>query len=165
MQKLLVESHLNVNPETAWNVFESDDFRDRLSEKTGLSSKVLDLRQEGDVEVRVIEFTSGTELPKLVAKALGAPRLSYIQTNRYNPSLSRLDWSVDIPKLGDRVRVAGSTIIHPHAQGSHRVVNGEIEVKMRLVGGQIEKVVKNEFKKSMEKAVDLARELMPASNA
>jgi hypothetical protein len=164
MQKLFVESVLHVTPEVAWSVFESDDFRARLAEKTGLSSEVIEERTEGAVQVRVLAFTSGTKLPKIAAKALGTDRLTYHQTNRYDPTRSRLDWDVQVPSLGQRLRVEGETVIEPHPHGSRRTVNGEIEVKLRLVGGQIEKVVANEFRKSMEGAVDLARELMPPAD-
>lgn len=165
MQKLFVESLLTVPPEVAWSVFESDDFRARLAEKTGLSSELVEARMEGDVEVRVLKFTSGTQLPKIVAKALGSSHLTYHQTNRYDAAKSQLDWDVSVPSLGDRLRVGGDTIIVPHPSGSRRTVKGEIEVKIRLIGGQIEKVVANEFRKSMEGAVDLARELMPDTSA
>lgn len=165
MQKLFVESLLTVTPEVAWSVFESQDFRTRLAEKTGLTSEIIEQRTEGDVEITVLKFTSGTSLPTIVAKALGSSHLTYQQTNRYDVKKSRLDWDVSVPKLGERLRVGGATIIVPHPDGSRRTVNGEIEVKVRLVGGQIEKVVANEFRKSMEGAVDLARELMPDANS
>lgn len=161
MQKLFVESHLPVTPEVAWDVFESEPFREALAERTNLASRVLEVRQEGEVEVRVIEFTSGQKLPGVVAKALGSDRLSYTQTNRFDRSRSRLDWTVALPALGERVSVSGETLIEPHPQGCRRVVNGEIEVRIRLVGGQIERVVAGEFQRSMERAVDLARDMLP----
>ena len=63
MQKLYIRSQLPVSPTKAWDVFESDAFRDRLAEQTGIRSKVLDLRVEDGVEIRRLEFTSGTDLP------------------------------------------------------------------------------------------------------
>lgn len=162
MQKLFIESFLPVGPEDAWEVFESDAFRTRLQEQTGLASTVRETRMEGDVEVRTLTFTGSNDLPKLVAKALGSNRLSYDQTNRFDKPANRLDWVVEIPKLGDRVSVKGETWIEPHEDGSRRVVRGEIAVNIRLIGGQIEKVVAGEFRKSMERAVDLAREMMDA---
>lgn len=160
MQKLYVESQLPVNPELAWEIFEGDAFRARLASHTKLTSEVLSESTDGDVQVRTLRFTSATELPKMVAKALGSKSLQYDQTNRLDLAKSRLDWNVVLPNLSDRVSVAGSTIIEPAAGGSRRVVDGTIEVKMRLIGGQIEKVVVGQFEKSMRKAVDVALEMM-----
>ncbi len=160
MQKLYVESQLPVDPQTAWEVFESDEFRSRLATQTGIRSKVLEERQEGDVEVRKLEFVSGRELPGIVAKALGSKHLSYNQTNRLDLAKSRLDWVVELPALGDRVSVSGVTSIEPQGSGSRRVVDGTISISMRIIGKQIEKAVVGNFEKSMQQAVDLALEMM-----
>ena len=163
MQKLYVESQFPVSPEETWDVFESDAFRDRLAIVTGLTTDVLDTRMEGDVEVRHLRYTSGKDLPAIAAKTLGTSRLSYEQTNRFDKANSKLHWNVVLPKMSDRVTVQGVTWIKATPTGSQRVVDGTIEVKMRLVGGQIEKVVAGEFEKSMRRAVELALEMMAES--
>ena len=62
--------------------------------------------------------------------------------------------------MKDRVTVKGATTMTATPEGCRRVVDGEITVRMRLVGGQIEKAVVAEFEKSMARAVDIARELI-----
>jgi hypothetical protein len=159
--KLFVESHLPVDPETAWKVFESETFDERLQAQTGMKVEKLSETPQGEgVLIRKMKYTSGNELPGLVAKALGSKHLTYTQTNRMDYTTSRLDWTVELPVLQDRVSVAGSTIIEPHPNGCRRVVDGEITVKMRVVGSQIEKAVVAEFEKSMGRAVDIARQLI-----
>ncbi len=160
MRQLFVESILPVSPERAWDIFESDAFRDRLATQTGLRSELLESRQDGDVEVRILRFTSGTPLPAMMAKVLGSPSLSYRQTNRFDRGASRLDWQVEIPGLEKRVRVGGRTTITPHPDGCRRVVDGTIEVKLPLVGARIENHVADVFRRSMEQAVDLARSML-----
>lgn len=160
MQKLYVESDLPVSAATAWEVFESDAFRERLAAQTNLSSEILEEKQEGSVQVRRMRFVSGNELPGVVAKALGMKNLTYEQVNRFDPTTGRLDWTVHLPVLQDRVKVGGITVITDTPGGSRRVVDGTIEVNMRLIGGQVEKLVVGEFEKSMSRAVDVARELI-----
>jgi hypothetical protein len=160
MKKLLVESHLPTDVKTAWELFESDRFRDRLAQQTGIHSEVLSERQEGSVVVRRMKYVSGRDLPAIAATALGAKRLAYEQTNRLDLANSRLDWSIDLPVVGDRVTVSGVTTMEPAPGGCKRKVEGTIEVRMRLIGGQIENAVVGEFEKSMEKVVELARELL-----
>lgn len=160
MKKLFVESHLPVDAATAWDLFESDAFRDRLAAHTGLTSEVLESREEGSVQIRRLRFTSANELPAIAAKAMGMKHLTYEQTNRFDASASRLDWTVSLPVLADRVRVAGVTTIQDAAGGCKRVVDGTIEVQMRLIGAQVEKIVVGEFEKSMQRAVDLVRDMI-----
>jgi len=159
--KLYVESLLPVDPSTAWELFESDEFAERLAAQTNIRSEVLEKRDEGDGKTfRHLKYTSGTELPKMVAKALGSKSLTYDQFNHLDRNSGAMAWRVELPVLKDRVKVGGTTTITEHEGGSRRVVDGEISVKMRLVGGQIEKAVVAEFEKSMGRAVDIVRDLI-----
>lgn len=160
MKKLYMESHLPVDAATAWDLFESDAFRDRLAAETGLSSEVLSSREEGAVRHRTLRFTSRNELPAVAAKAMGMKHLTYDQTTRFDPTTGRLDWAVKLPVLTDRVKVEGRTTITDAPGGSKRVVDGTIEVAMRVIGGQVEKVVVSEFEKSMQRAVDIVRQMI-----
>ena len=159
--KLFVESLLPVDPATAWELFESEAFEQRLAQQTRISSEKLEERPDGDQRVfRRMKYRSDSELPSVVAKALGSKNLNYEQSNHMNRATSRMEWTVQLPVLTDRVKVAGSTTIYPHPQGCRRVVDGDITVNVPLVGGQIEKVVVQEFEKSMTRAVDIVRQLI-----
>lgn len=158
--KLYVESLLPVDPATAWSLFESSEFEQRLEAKTNLKCEVLESRDEGNGTFRRLRYTSGTELPTMVAKALGSKNLTYEQHNRFDRSTGTMQWTVQLPVAADRVSVSGTTSITAHDGGSKRVVDGEIVVRMRLIGGQIEKAVVGEFEKSMARAVDIVRDLI-----
>lgn len=155
--KLYLESDLAFDPATAWAIFESKEFEARLEEATDLVCEVLGETTEGSVQVKHLRFTSKRELPAMVARALGSKNLTYEQVNRYDAARSELAWSVQLPVMADRVSVGGVTRITPAPGGAKRVVDGEISVRVRLVGSQIEKVVVAEFERSMARAVDLAR--------
>lgn len=157
MKKLYVEDQLPVDATTAWDLFESEAFRERLASETGLSAVVLASTDEGTVQRRTLRFTSKNELPGVASKALGMKHLTYDQTTRFDRATGRLDWTVKLPVLTDRVRVEGRTVITDTPGGSRRVVDGQIEVSMPVIGGQIEKVVVGEFEKSMRRAVDIVR--------
>lgn len=159
--KLYVESLLPVDPATAWQIFESPEFEQRLEAQTNLKCEVLEARQDGpDKTFRRLRYTSGTELPKMVGKALGAKHLTYEQHNHFDRSTGTMKWTVLLPVLGDRVSVGGTTTIVTHPDGCQRTVDGDISVKMRLIGGQVEKAVVSEFEKSMGRAVDIVRDII-----
>jgi hypothetical protein len=163
--KLYVESDLSFDPATAWEIFESDEFDARLEETTDLVCQVLDESMDGDVKVKRLRYTSKRDLPRVVAKALGSKNLTYEQVNRFNAATSELGWTVFLPVLSDRVSVSGTTTIKPTDTGSKRVVDGDISVRVRLIGGTIEKTVVAEFERSMSRAVDLARSIHSERNA
>lgn len=163
--KLFVESDLSFDPATAWAIFESEAFESRLEETTDLVCEVLEESNEGDIRIKKLRYVSKRDLPRLVAKALGSKSLTYLQTNRFDPATSRLDWSVELPVMKDRISVGGTTTISATPTGSRRVVDGEISVRVRLVGGQIEKAVVAEFERSMSRAVDLARSIHREQNS
>jgi hypothetical protein len=159
--RLYVESDLPVDPATCWEIFESDAFRERLQERARLKQKILEERTEGGITFKKIRTEPERELPAVAAKLLGASKLSYVQSNRLDVANNRLDWTVQMDVMSDRVEVKGQTRVEPLPSGGcRRVVDGEINVRVRLVGGQIEKAVVAEFEKSMERAVEIARELI-----
>lgn len=157
--KLYIESDLAFDPATAWEIFESKAFEDRLEEATDLVCEVLEERHEGGVKIKKLRYRSKRELPKMVAKALGSKNLTYEQVNSFDAEKSELRWDVYLPVMSDRVTVGGTTRISDAPGGAKRVVDGEINVRVRLIGGQIEKVVVAEFERSMGRAVDLARQI------
>lgn len=155
--KLSVTSELDFDPATAWGIFESKEFESRLEGATDVVVELIEERMEGAIKVRRLKYRSKRELPAIVQKALGTKALAWEQHNRMDPSKSQLSWVVKLPVLSDRVNVSGTTTITATPGGSRRVVDGDITVEMRLVGGQIEKAVVAEFERSMLRAVDVAR--------
>ncbi len=161
MAKLRVESDLPITPEAAWALFESPEYRQRLNERAQISQEVLDeAPRAGGRILRRLRTEPERELPGMVSSLLGASKLSYVQENELDPAARRIDWTVKLEVLTDKVDVSGSTVLEPTPTGCRRVVDGDIRVRVMLVGGQIEKAVVAEFEKSMRRAVEVARELI-----
>ncbi|MEN0068354.1 MAG: DUF2505 domain-containing protein [Myxococcota bacterium] len=158
--KLYVEDHLPAEPSVVWEVFESEEFKQRYQEMTGDTLHLLERRFEGDVQIQRIRNEPNRELPTIVARALGAKKLCFVQENRYDMAKGRMEWTVTLDVLSDLVSVTGVTYCAPDDGGTKRVIDGEIKVKVPLVGGQIERIVVAEFEKSMRRAVDLGLEML-----
>lgn len=158
--KLYVENHLPTNPDHAWEVFESDAYKARLQAETNITQTVLETRTEGPIEVRRIRTEPDRELPSMVASAIGTKKLSYTQENRFDKAQGRMEWNVELDGIGDRVTVRGVTTCVPDGDGCKRVIDGEITVRVPLVGRQIEKAVVAEFEKSMKRANEVALDLI-----
>lgn len=160
MQRLYVESHLPIDATGAWQLFDSEDFRHRLDARANLHTRVLDERREGRLLWRTVQIRSLNELPGIAARALGSRHLTVDMTTAYDSRRSRLDWIIKVPVLTDRILVSGHTRIDPHIDGSLRVVEGTVEIRLPMIGGRCEKIVVSEFQRSMETSSALAREMI-----
>ena len=165
MQKLVVEATFPTDAATTWDIFESERFRERLAAETGITAELLSESTEGKVQVQTFLYKANRELPTVAAKALGSRHLTYEQTNRFDSDTGRLDWNIVMPMVRDRVFISGFTTILPHGDGCKRRVEGTIEVKMRFIGGQIEKAVVGEFEKSMGRVNDIVRQMITDGQA
>jgi len=158
--KLYVEDHLPASPSEVWDVFESEEYKERYREETGDTLHLLERTFEGDVEIQRIRNEPRRELPGVVARVLGTNKLTFVQVNRLNRKTSRMEWQVKLDALPDMVSVRGVTSCLEDSGGTKRVIDGEIKVRVPLVGGQIERIVVAEFEKSMRRAVDLGLEMI-----
>lgn len=160
MQKLEVVSELPTTVEAAWELFESERFRQALQEKNGTTAHLISERDDGGVIERRLKYELGFELPGFVASALGSKRLAYEQVNRLDLANGRMTWQVTLPGVGDRAKVSGVTTMVPSAGGCTRTVEGTIEVKVPLIGGRVEKAVAAKFRESMTEVVALAKTMI-----
>jgi hypothetical protein len=160
--KMRVESTFDVSPEVVWATFDSEAFHARLAAETGMKRTVLDTRDENGIRIQKIEVRRSKDLPRIAAKVLGSSQLTYIQTNRFDAASNRLDWRVEIPAMGDRLSVSGVTSLTPSATGCHRLLDGNITVRVRMVGAAVEKAIGGEFQKTAVRAVEIVKELLRA---
>ncbi len=163
--KLYSESEFPCDPATVWEVFSSDAFLARLRDVTQITQTVLDRREENGVLVERVRNVSSKELPSMMSRALGAKTLTYDQINRFDAARDRLEWSVELPVMSDKVDIRGVTTAQVRGSSTVRIVDGVCTVRVPLVGGRIEKVIVSEFTKSYAKASDIAREMIRGRQA
>jgi len=158
--KMKVESTFDVAPDAVWDAFDSEAFHSRLAAETGMVRTVLEERNEDGIQVLKTEVKRSKDLPKIAAKVLGSKQLAYIQTNRLDRARHRLSWHVEIPAMGDRLQVSGVTSLTPTATGCSRLLEGDVTVRVRLVGGAVEKAIGGEFQKTANRAVQIVKEIL-----
>lgn len=158
--KLHIDNVFPADPNTVWDTFNDPTFEARLEATSGIQYKTLSDAVENGIEIRRIQCTAKKELPKMLARALGAEHLSYTQVNRLDRAKNRLEWEVIPMALADKVVAKGVTTIVVKNGASHRTVDGEITVKIPLVGAAIEKTIVNEVSESYLKAADVALKIM-----
>ena len=97
------------------------------------------------------------ELPALVQKAIGQPRLSYVQEIEEDAATLSTRWKVIPDFLTEKVKCSGTSRIVPAAGGCDRIIEGAIDVAIPLIGGTIEKQIVEQISRSYDKAAEVLR--------
>jgi hypothetical protein len=163
--RLHIENVFPADPNTVWDTFNDPDFEARLEASSGVRYELVGESMEGAIEVRRLKCTAKKELPRVIARALGADRLSYTQITRLDRAKNRLEWEVVPMALADKVTAKGLTTIVVKDGQSHRTVDGEITVAIPLVGPAIEKTIVGEVESSYVKAAEVALQVMKQRGA
>ena len=156
--KLYVRNQFDCTPGKFWEMYWDDAFDAMLRKESAVEREVLEERTEGDVLIRRVRFTPDRELPGAVATLLGAKKLVYEQENRWDKSSGTMYWKVIPTILPGKLEAKGTFKVLPTPGGCEQVVDGDIQVKVMFVGGQIEKAVVAEVEKSYEKTAAACRE-------
>jgi hypothetical protein len=153
--KLLVRHSFPCSIDVFWQMFWDEDYDRLLSEAAGVSRETLWDRTEGAQRRWRMKFTPDQELPALVAKAIGTTRLVYEQESRLDPE-QRLHWEVFPTVVPDKVTARGTMVATPAGAGVERVVDGEIVVRIPIIGSRIERAIHQSVLDSYERAYEVS---------
>jgi len=156
--KLYVRHTFDCTPETFWKMYWDDAFDEMLQRDSTVARELVWERSEGTVSARRLRFTPDKELPRPVAKLIGSDKLIYEQENRFDAADGTLKWEVIPTFLPGKFSACGVFLVRPTASGCERIVDGNIDVNVRFIGGQIEKAVVAEIVDSYEKTTATCRE-------
>ena len=87
--------------------------------------------------------------------AIGTSRLVYEQESELTPE-RELRWQVYPAVVPDKVTARGSMVAREVGSGVERVVDGEISVRIPLVGGRIERAIHQSVLDSYERAYEVS---------
>ena len=156
--KLQARHAFPCTPERYWEMYWSDSYDKLLMHGATYDREVLEDREEpGGVRVRRVRITPHQDLPSAASALLGASKLVYEQENRFDPATGEVQWRVIPTILPGKLDARGSFKIVPTPSGCEQVIDGDIQVKVRFVGGQIEKAVIAEVEKSYGKTAEIGR--------
>lgn len=163
MQKLSVRHSFPCTPATFWEMFWDDEYDQMVLDAADVTREILESIEHPDgVVTQRIRTTPNRELPKAVATVVGAAKLIYTQESRFDPNASTLTWQVTPNVMADKVTAKGQLLVRETPTGCERLVEGEIAVKVRFVGGRIEKAIVDDVTRSYAKAAEVAQAWLAA---
>jgi hypothetical protein len=125
-----------------WEMYWSDTFDALQQQDSSVQREVLQHDDDGKRMVRRVQFTPNHTIPRPAAKLLGTNKLTYEQHNTWDRSTNFMTWQVLPTILPGKVNCAGKLELTEMGPGKCQFrVHGDIEVKIRFIGGQFEKTI------------------------
>ena len=155
--KLNVRHIFNCDMDTYWAMFWDPRYAEKIEQETGVRREVLWERHEGPVKVYRVRFTPDAELPSAVAKLTGSKKLIYEQENRLNTETHTMEWQVFPAVAKDKVEAKGTMVMRTVGDTVERTVDGDISVRVPIIGRRIEKAIMESVSSSYERAAEITR--------
>ena len=152
--KFKVEHQFQIPPTQLWRILSSDEFRQQVNEKNRITSQIVSESTEGEIKVIQSKIAYVDPLPKIEAKLMGSPHLSYILEQRITDSQLLSQWRIVIPRLGKKIKAHGRFQLIEKNSITQRNIYGEISVSVPLVGRKIEKNIISKLEKSYSSSAE-----------
>lgn len=159
--RLNLSHTFDCDAETLWRITDSEEFEQRLAEASDTTRELIESRDENGVQIRVRRITAKRELPAPMRKALGSDAIRYDQETRRKEGENTLRWTIIPMVLKDRLSAEGVTRIDQVGEGrSSRTIEGEVNVRVPLVGKRMEQRLADEVASGYSRAADIIRDML-----
>jgi hypothetical protein len=154
--KFTIRDVFNTDVDTYWSrIFFDPEYNERLY-KEGLDFagyELIELTGEpGERRTRKLRTEPKSDAPAVVRKLIG-DSLTYTETGQWDPAKKLWTYSIVTSKLADRLRIGGRLWAEPKGDKKmERVAEIEIEVKILVGSGTIEKFIEKTTRESYVKA-------------
>lgn len=136
------------------------DVEQRLAAMAQAERAVLDEQIVDGKTVRRVRFSSANPAFSQLARLIGSNTVTYEQHLEIDHAAMSVSWKMIPPAAADKLSAEGRFWVVPHAEGSERLVQGEVQVKIPMVGGALEGRVVDAIKKIYAKGSQYRRELL-----
>lgn len=163
--KLKLEHRFACSPETYWEIATLDEVEAEGAAKNNGTVETISDEVIGGIRVRRQRFTMRRELPAAIVKVLKTDHIQYELEMRIDPARHRADWVITPLVLPDRVQGSGVAVVTPTSDGCLRVIDGDLTVKVPLVGRMMEERLISEVTKSYNVTAGIIAQKVAERNA
>ena len=153
--KFSLQHPLPADISTAWETLMSEEFSSASYAHLGTQrEKISEEEKEGKI-LSTLQITLKDELPPLAAKVIGSKRLSWIQEQIIDNSIHTMRWRIRI--LGTN-KITATGVFSLQTNGEHclRIVEGDVQVGIPIVGRKVEKHVCKQLESSYQKTAEFS---------
>lgn len=135
-----------------------ESFNVALCRSVKLDRTLVSFDDQDGVLKRRVRVRANRQLPRPVAKILGAEYIEYTEHLEYRWGSFRGTWRTISAVLPDKVETQGLFRFEDSVAGVQRIVEGTVRVKIFGVGGLVEKGVVEDVRTSYDNAARFTRE-------
>ncbi len=156
-----ISDDFDTSPEHYWQVFFDDAYNEALFKRLKVGREQLELSREGEgqdlVIRRKLRLSPQREVPSLVAKFVKGA-ITYTEQNVFTARNNTLD-VVTIPGfMADQLTTRGVYRVQPLGPNKvRRTWEGEVNCKVPLLGGKVEKHIVEEVTQSYRDTTEFTR--------
>lgn len=123
----------------------------------------LESHDDGKQVVRKVKYVPTTEVPSFARGKIKPEMLEWVEESTYDRERHRFDYRIvpNIPeRWHDRFKSHGSYAVSEVGGKVRRVIDGEVMIKVTLVGGMAERYVIGQVKKNFDQEADGLRKFI-----
>ncbi len=159
--KYTIADEFATTPQRYWEVFFDEEYNKQLFAHLRVGYELLEMKREGEGEALVIrrrqKLTPQRELPALFQKFVKGGA-HYVEENRFTARTNAVEVVTTPSFMADSILTRGVyrlEVAGPRAV--RRVWDGEVTVKIPLVGGKAESFIVDEVKASYRATTEFTR--------
>ena len=142
-------------------LFFAEDVNIALCAALGMERTLLEHRQEAGCLHRRVTIRPERDIPAALRPVLRQVRVEYTEEMVWRHGSGRGDWRIVPNIFTDKVTAAGSVRFLDHPEGTERVVEGDVTVRMLGLGGIAERFIVEDIERSFHEAARLTVGMLP----
>ena len=112
--------------------------------------EVLDQRRDGDTVVQRVHYAFTGELSAAVTRVIDPRKVTWVDETTYDLRAHRATFRILPDHYAGKLRCAGIYTFSDHAAGTARRADGELSVRVPLVGRVVERAIVSGLEEHME---------------
>jgi hypothetical protein len=124
--------------------------------------RVLEHRVEGDRVVLRVHYRFTADLPSAALRVIDADKLTWVEETTYDLAAATSRSKLLPDHYPDRLQASATATFTAEGTGAVRRIDGELKVRMPLVGGKVEGAIVSGLKEHLVDEARIANERMRA---
>ncbi len=145
---------------TLWSITEDPEFERRLGELSQSTREIIELRDEAGERYALKRITLQRELPGAMKKVIGGEQITYDQETWRPTDGNKLRWKISPKVLAGRFVGEGTTRVREVGEKCERIISGDLQVNVPIVGRKMEKRLVADVSASYERAAGLLQQML-----
>ena len=161
--KFCLRHSLNTDIESAWNIVMSEEFTTASYAHSGTIRETISSEEKDGKVFSQLKITVQNKLPPIAAKVVGSSKLIWIQDQINDNQNFTMKWRIRIPNV-EKITASGTFSLISEEENCVRIVEGDVQVKIPVVGKKVEQHVCKQLERSYQKTALFTQEWIQNQN-